>query len=149
MGIGSYGSSDPSYVYRRLKLIETVSGINAGDKFAWWMYNTDYGESLCQPPERKQPPIYSAIIYNVNGGCGNCKKCQGGYTTYNDLMPYNFADLEFHPRYEGKMMNFMQDHLHDFRQYLNDRTLFWIVGSKPLASAMVPLLKSRFGDFNA
>jgi hypothetical protein len=150
MGIGSFGSSDPSYVYHRLKVIESASGINAGDMFGWF-YNG--GNTPSTPPERTQPPLYTAMHYNVNNGCGKCEKCKDGYCVYNDLMPFNFFqlirsgdDLEFHPRYEGKMWNYMQDHLPEFRQYLNDKTLFWIVGSQPSARAMMPFLKGRFGE---
>jgi len=65
-----------------------------------------------------------------------------GYTSYDQLKPYSYGGLVFHPRYEGKTFCYMEDHLGQFRQYLNDRSLYWIVGSKP----SVPLLKSRFGD---
>lgn len=58
-----------------------------------------------------------------------------GYTSYDKLMPFDFKhlrdNLEFHPRYEGKIFCYMRDHLDQFRQYLNDKSLFWIVGSKP------------------
>ena len=54
-----------------------------------------------------------------------------GYTSYDQLKPYSYDDLEFHPRYEGKTFCYMQDHLDQFRQYLNERSLYWIVGSKP------------------
>jgi hypothetical protein len=145
MGIGSFGSSDPAYVYRRLRLISTAStcdikGQNISDLFLWNFDNriaSSWGTTH-----------YAVEQYDVNGGCGHCEKCKDGYVTYNDLMPFKFADLDFHPRYEGKMMNYMQDHIGEFRQYINDKSLFWIVGSKPDASAMVPLLKDRFGDLN-
>src|SRR5208282_1064290 len=54
-----------------------------------------------------------------------------GYTDYSKLMPFNFGDLHFHPRYEGKCWNYMQDHLLSFRPYLNGNSLFWIIGSVP------------------
>jgi hypothetical protein len=53
------------------------------------------------------------------------------YTSYNELRPYRHKELDFHPRYEGKCLNFMKDNLSTFRPLLNDRTLFWIIGSKP------------------
>lgn len=137
MGIGSYGSSDPLYIYRRLELMEQVNHLNSKDVFSWDVFRPGTGHSMAP---------YEIAYYNVNAGCGACEKCKDGYCSYNDLMPFKFGDLEFHPRYEGKIMNYAQDHLPLFRQYLNEKTLFWIVGSKPEAQKMVPLLKSRFGD---
>jgi Alpha-glutamyl/putrescinyl thymine pyrophosphorylase clade 2 len=54
-----------------------------------------------------------------------------GYTTYEKMMPFSLNGLSFHPRYEGKCWNFIKDNLTSFRPYINDRTLFWIVGSEP------------------
>lgn len=140
MGIGSYGSSDPAYIKRRLELIGRVWGQDMSEVFC---YDFDFGVGGPTAP-------YQVVHYNVNGGCGKCAKCKDGYCEYNDLMPYDFTDgenaLEFHPRYEAKVFHYMKDHLSSFRQYLNDRSLFWIVGSKPSAKAMVPLLRSKFGD---
>lgn len=134
MGIGAYGSSDPAYIYRRLKVIEEVSGVNSGDLFKWeFKHNPEI-----LPFSRNDAP-YKITHYNLNGT---------GYCEYNDLMPYKFKDLEFHPRYEGKMLCYMRDNISEFRPYMGDKSLFWIVGSKPSATAMVPVLKHKFGDFN-
>jgi hypothetical protein len=53
------------------------------------------------------------------------------YTNYSKLMPFTCHGLRFHSRYEGKCMNYIADHPTDFAPYLNDKTLFWIVGSEP------------------
>src|SRR5208282_1096949 len=140
MGIGSYGSSDPLYIYRRLALMETVANFNSKDVFSWDIFHPGTGRSMAP---------YEVAYHNVNGGCGQCEKCKDGYCSYNDLMPFKFGDLEFHPRYEGKMMNYAQDHLSEFRQYFNEKTLFWIVGSKPDARVMLPYLKNKFGDLTS
>ncbi len=133
MGIGSFGSSDPAYIYRRLKVIESVSGVNSGSLFRWkFHHNQDL-----EPITAAHAP-YTIEHYNLNGT---------GYCEYNNLMPYKFKDLEFHPRYEGKMLCYMRDNISEFRQYMGDKSLFWIVGSKPSAVAMVPVLRQRFGDF--
>jgi hypothetical protein len=134
MGIGSYGSSDPAYIQRRLNLIGGVIGQDMDNVFRY-----SFNKSQPMTP-------YEVVHYNVNGGCGRCAKCDGGYCEYNDLMPYSFGELDFHPRYEAKMIHFMKDHLDEFRQYFNDKSLFWIVGSKPDARVMVPHLKTKFGD---
>jgi hypothetical protein len=54
-----------------------------------------------------------------------------GYTNYEKLMPFTYHGLRCHSRYEGKCMNFIRDNPSAFRPYLNDKTLFWIVGSEP------------------
>jgi 1-aminocyclopropane-1-carboxylate deaminase/D-cysteine desulfhydrase-like pyridoxal-dependent ACC family enzyme len=53
------------------------------------------------------------------------------YTTYEKLMPFTYKHLVTHPRYEGKCWNFITDNPTAFRPYMNDKTLFWIVGSEP------------------
>ena len=134
MGIGSYGSSDPAYIERRLKLIGGVADINM-DKLFHYSWN------------RMKPIVpYEVVHYNVNDGCGQCTKCDDGYVTYNDLMPYDFGGVEFHPRYEAKCFHYMKDHLAQFRPYFNEKSMFWIVGSKPDARKMTPYLKARFGE---
>lgn len=114
MGIGSWGSKDPSYIYRRMEIIEKVAGIPIAHLFRPTFVHD----------EKKQPYItagpYELIHYNINGT---------GFTTYNDLMPYSYGDLSFHPRYEAKIFHYMAANLTDFRQYLNESTLFWIVGN--------------------
>jgi Alpha-glutamyl/putrescinyl thymine pyrophosphorylase clade 2 len=54
-----------------------------------------------------------------------------GYTNYEKLMPFSHNGLKMHPRYEGKCMNFIKDNFSAFRPYLNDKTLFWIIGGEP------------------
>ena len=54
-----------------------------------------------------------------------------GYTNYEKLMPFSYGSLAMHPRYEGKCWSYINDHPEAFRPYLNDKTLFWIVGSEP------------------
>ncbi len=54
-----------------------------------------------------------------------------GFTKYEELKPWNFGGLEFHPRYEGKTFHYMAAHKETFAPYLNDKSMYWIVGSKP------------------
>ena len=54
-----------------------------------------------------------------------------GYTNYEKLMPFSYHGLQFHPRYEAKCWNYIKDHPAQFRRYMNEKTLFWIVGSEP------------------
>lgn len=55
----------------------------------------------------------------------------GGYTTYKDMKPYSYGGISFHPRYEGKCLNYIKENLAHFRSQLNDNSLFWIIGSQP------------------
>ncbi|AGY47545.1 hypothetical protein Marshall_28 [Salmonella phage Marshall] len=55
------------------------------------------------------------------------------WVRYNDLMDYQWGDIELHPRYEGKVMTWIQQHKPEL---LNENTLFWIVGSKPYIESM-------------
>jgi hypothetical protein len=54
-----------------------------------------------------------------------------GYTSYEKIMPYTYKEIQFYPRYEGKCLCYVDDHPDKFRRLLNERSLFWIVGSKP------------------
>src|ERR1019366_2967073 len=54
-----------------------------------------------------------------------------GYTNYEKLMPFAYNGLQFHGRYEAKCWNFITDNPTAFRSHMNDKTLFWIVGSEP------------------
>lgn len=51
-----------------------------------------------------------------------------GYCKYEDLRPAEYHGIEFHPRYEGKCINYLQERAPEF---INDKSLFWIVGSEP------------------
>jgi hypothetical protein len=52
-----------------------------------------------------------------------------GYTSYDQLKPFSYGDITFHPRYEGKTFCYMQDHISEFSSHLNETTLYWIIGS--------------------
>jgi len=59
------------------------------------------------------------------------------YAAYGDKMPFSLDGIHFHPTYEGKCLNFMNDY--NVAQDFWDRqgnTMFWIVGNKPTKQAM-------------
>lgn len=56
------------------------------------------------------------------------------YVEYNDLMEYSWGELELHPRYEGKVMTYLQE---KHPEYIRPSSLFWIVGSKPRLEPMM------------
>lgn len=103
MGIGSIGSKNIGYVLERLRSFCP----EAADYYA------EVGD------------IWSDKItlsyFNLNGE---------GYCKYEDVMPFNYGGIDFHPRYEGKMMNYIAEK-GLLRHFLSRKTLFWIVGSLP------------------
>jgi hypothetical protein len=113
MGIGNYGSKDPDYIRRRLHLISGPDNENLDlFDFPW---NKEY--SMFTSDEFP----YTIEYYDLNGS---------GYCEYSDLMPFRYNSIDFHPRYEAKIFNYMKDK-NLLSKYENDKTLFWIVGSEP------------------
>lgn len=105
MGIGNNGSKDIGYVDRRLKMISQVIGQDVHSMFDWEGSN---GIEMCH--------------YDINGS---------GFCKYEDWLPFNHAGIALHPRYEGKVMNYIENRKEEFAPYWNDNTLFWIVGNEP------------------
>ena len=139
MGIGAYGSSNPGYVYERLGVIEQAVGTPLRDLFRPRFVNDPGREPLLA---NVSSDSYELVHFNVNNGCGACSDCEGGFCEYNDLMPASYHGIELHPRYEGKTFHYMHAHKEAFKKELGDGArLYWIVGSKPSAQAMAPVLK--------
>lgn len=105
MGIGNNGSNNLNYIPNRLRMM------------------TEMGESDLSAPFgfNGRSAKYEIEYHNLNGS---------GYCKYEDLMEFNYEGLEFHPRYEGKIMNYIMDNFDKFRSVWNDKTMFWIVGGK-------------------
>ncbi|WPJ72073.1 hypothetical protein DEEACLCL_00056 [Salmonella phage CRW-SP2] len=81
------------------------------------------------PTEEKSAPIPPRFtVHHVDLHTTN-------WVRYNDLMDYQWGDIELHPRYEGKVMTWIQQNKPEL---LNENSLFWIVGSKPYIEAMKP-----------
>lgn len=110
MGIGNNGSFNLKYIPKRLKIISQViwSDILEMYNFSWLGYGKKSGVEV--------------IHHNLNGS---------GFCEYSDWMPYDVGDIKFHPRYEGKCMNYIHQNMTEFIPYWNEKTLFWIVGNEP------------------
>jgi hypothetical protein len=136
-GIGSWGSKDPAYIYRRLQIIGNVNQPD-NPKYITDLFHWNFHNNQKQQPISIEAASYTIEHYNINDGCGACDLCMKvdrkgkslGYCEYNDLMDFSYEDLNFHPRYESKVFHYMKDHLDEHRQYLNEKTLFWIIGGK-------------------
>jgi hypothetical protein len=105
-GIGNYGSSKPSYIRDRLSYMQKANKLD---------YSIFQFEELDEAPA----PI-KVNRFDINGS---------GYARYEDLMPATYEGIVFHPRYEGKIWNYIQSK--GLTELLNDKTLFWVVGSEP------------------
>lgn len=85
----------------------------------------------------KKAPEKQSETFFINDGKGFNIQHWDLHTTnwvrYNDLMDYQWDDIELHPRYEGKVMTWVQQHKPEL---LNENSLFWIVGSKPYVEPM-------------
>lgn len=81
-----------------------------------------YEDDMFNPLPDEFP--YEVIIHDSHGE---------GFASYTDLMPYNFAGIELHPRYEGKVMSYIEKNCPEI---LTEKSLFWIVGSEPTRTAM-------------
>ena len=54
---------------------------------------------------------------------------------YADTETCNYEGIELHPRYEAKVFKWMYENLN--AALMNDKTLFWIIGSAPRMSALM------------
>jgi hypothetical protein len=55
------------------------------------------------------------------------------WVKYSDLIPNQFDGIELHPRYEGKVLEYLKQNIPEL---INEESLFWIIGSKPSIDAM-------------
>lgn len=117
MGIGNYGSKDPDYIRRRLDYISQATTTNVH------VFDFPFKKEETSLPFTFDEFPYIIEHHDLNGT---------GYCQYSDLMPFNYHGITFHPRYEGKIWNYMKDNPKKFDKYMNDKTMFWIVGG-PIA----------------
>lgn len=110
MGIGNNGSANPKYVQKRLKIIGSVIGSDVAGFFNYPWESTRNLSSI------------DVVHFDINGS---------GFCQYSTLMPFQNDGIEFHPRYEGKVMNYMEKYPEKFTELLAQKTVFWVVGSAP------------------
>lgn len=122
------GPSRVAWIEQRLEKIERVCGIPLRSHFY-----------------RHYPDKYQRVASTANLTARNdamhlyYEDLHGdGVVTYQQEVPWEYAGIEFHPTYEGKVMRHINQHHPDWMRY-NDACL-WIVGSKPTWEAMEPLL---------
>lgn len=112
------GPRKTKFIYERLLALKSVKGqdtlnfkINFEDNFL------TPSESLNDPFNLNYINIFEIPKYD-----------------YQNEVKFSFGGIEFHPTYEGKIM----DYITKFRpELLTDKTLVWIVGSKPRIENMI------------
>ena len=117
MGIGNNGSKNLGYIPERLKAISLQTGKSVNQYFDYSeLSNNNLLGSFVGKKGR-----YKIKRYDLNGT---------GYCKYETLMPFTYGDIVFHPRYEGKIMNYIHENMDEIKKYWNRKTLFWIVGGQ-------------------
>jgi len=67
-----------------------------------------------------------------------------GWVTYHETMDYQHGNINFHPRYEGKVMTYISKY---FPSYLTSTdNVFWIIASEGQRSAFERILDSRIAS---
>lgn len=79
-----------------------------------------------QVQEQVEKPSFTVTHYDLH---------TTNWVRYNDLMPNQFGGVDLHPRYEGKVLQYLKEKL---PHLINEESMFWIVGSKPTVEAMKP-----------
>ena len=55
------------------------------------------------------------------------------YVSYQDVMPFSYHGIDFHPRYEGKVMTYLMDRAPEL---INPDNVLWIIGGESKVDAM-------------
>lgn len=127
------GPNRIKWIEKRLNIIRQTDPVKYKDLLAFTRHYTDN-------PELETPTASNALwgeeevvsegsmfeLYHYDLHTTN-------WVRYNDLMPNSWGDIELHPRYEGKVLEFMKKRL---PHLIKPSTLFWIVGSKPSIEPM-------------
>ncbi len=65
---------------------------------------------------------------------------------YLELVPFHRSGIDFHPTYEGKVMNFLHTRPGEFRDFWDTgRSAFWIVGAEVKTESFSAELERAFG----
>jgi hypothetical protein len=139
LGVGHDGSRYPELVYERLEVIGQALGARLAETFSpvcWWGDRGAANSFRARWGLPESAP-YELWHYDVYGGCRDtvCQVCKGGYTTYDDLLPYALhtedgAAVAMHPRYEGKTWQYICDHPEILEPHTGQPWLYWVVAGQ-------------------
>lgn len=80
-------------------------------------------EDIIETPKNSEP-AFELVHYDLH---------TTNWVRYHDLIPNGWGNIELHPRYEGKVLEYMKKQL---PHLIKEDSLFWIVGSKPSIEPM-------------
>jgi hypothetical protein len=113
------------FMWNRLKKMGEAMDINLLN-FNKQFQNDDF---ICNP----DGDAFNLYYHDLHGT---------GFTTYQDEMKFHYGGIDFHPTYEGKCMSYIAlEHSY----LISDKTLFWIIGSKPTIASMQNSMKDELG----
>lgn len=132
------GPNKIKWIEKRLTIIGKELGL---PNILAWNKNYVHNKDLENPAAAKQKtrklfgntneseqsivtPLYDIVHHDLH---------TTGWVRYSDLMDYQWGDIELHPRYEGKVMAYVQQVM---PEVIKPTTLFWIVGGYPRVEDM-------------
>ena len=118
----------------RLEIISKISGINS-NSYSRKYHDTPDKQKKYNNQEKTKSSKFTVHHYDLH---------KTKYVDYQDEMPWEHNGIELHPTYEGKVMTYVNEKLPFL---MNEKTMFWIVGSKPDKQKMYKLLNKKLGDF--
>ena len=135
------GPNKIDFIEERLNIIEEVSDIPM-KRFRRYYHDSSkkqekYDNNLEHFMELDKDDDYSFNLHHFDLHTTK-------YVDYQDEMPYNYGKVEFHPTYEGKVMTYVMEKMPEL---FGQKTMFWIVGSKPYKENMWNLLTSQLGEY--
>lgn len=117
------GPNRLAWLYKRLQQIEDATGLEITSLFDW---NT---HGPVRQVGRSSGPVL-LDHYDLH---------TTGYVKYSDRRPWRSDGIDFHPTYEGKVMQWLDRERPHWYKPADGTSLFWIIGSEPHLSAMKEL----------
>ena len=121
------GPNKIKYIEQRLNIISKVSGIETKIFNRYYYDHQDLNKQYNLETNIKDYS-YNLHFYDLH---------KQKYTTYDKYVWKEYFDIKFHPTYEGKAFEYIQKNL---PYLINDKSLFWIVGSLPSLDSILTSL---------
>lgn len=126
------GPSKLDQIEARLRFLGEMTGVDYG------VFDPQFDSDLPLFHRNRElyggaPPRYRLHFDDLHGK---------GLVRYDQLCPFHYEGIDFHPTYEGKAMSRLT---HNYPALVRPTTLFWVVGSKPSLSVLAPYLEEACG----
>lgn len=127
------GPSKLDLINARLRIFEELTGVAYRGAFECG-FDTD-ADMLAVNRDLfpARTALYNLHYYDLHGT---------GQVQYDQPQPYSYGGIDFHPTYEGKVMNWL---MRTHPELVRPTTLVWIVGSQPSLHVMEPYLRAAKG----